>query len=144
MPPFSEDDVAVQIPAALIAPLTRMGERVAALEARATTEIASLKRDTEVIRAAIHDINNNQQRFVAAEQQCASGLALLTEKMAGHTDQIAAIATSIHEFATARSRAEGAWWATGKIAIVASTCLSGLAAAVTATLWALNHLSIHP
>lgn len=45
--------------------LTRMGERVAALEARSTTEIAALKKDTEVIRSSMHDIGNTLQQFIA-------------------------------------------------------------------------------
>lgn len=132
-----------QVPSSLVVPLTRMGERVAALEARATSEIAALKKDTEIIRTAIHDINNNQQRIFAAEQQCANGLATLVEKMTSHAEQIASIAKSIHEFGALRVHAEGAWWAAGKIALVLSTTLGTIAASVTVMWWALQHVSVH-
>jgi hypothetical protein len=54
-----------------------MGERVAILE----TRIAALKEDTTTIRAGMHGMNNEMQKFVAAEAQCVNKLALILEAL---------------------------------------------------------------
>lgn len=66
-----------------------MGERVAVLE----TRIASLKEDTATIRSNIHGINNEMQRFVAAEMQCVDKLAKILEAIKDLPLVVAAVAT---------------------------------------------------
>jgi hypothetical protein len=136
---LSPEDAHV-IPSAMLAPLTRMGERLAGLEARATVEIAALKQDTQVIRSSMHDTNNNMQLFVAAERQCASSLATLSVQMQTHTEALTSLAKQVTDLHIARSQAQGAWWATGKIALILATCLSGIAAAITFVLSLAPHL----
>ncbi len=54
-----------------------MGERVAILE----TRIAALKEDTTTIRAGMHGMNNEMQKFVAAETQCVNKLAQILDAL---------------------------------------------------------------
>lgn len=54
-----------QLPSASM--LTRMGERLAALEARANSEIASLKGDTEAIRRLLHESNQTLTAFIGQQ-----------------------------------------------------------------------------
>lgn len=65
----------------LIGPLSRMGERVAALEAKHD----AMKGDTEVIRRSVHDMNQEIQKVVLTEHQCLmrlENLTTLVEKLA--------------------------------------------------------------
>lgn len=66
-----------------------MAERVAVLE----TKTNSLKEDTSVIRSNIHGINNEMQKFVAAEQRCADNLGKILEAIKDLPMVIAAVAT---------------------------------------------------
>jgi len=52
-----------------------MAERVAILE----TRVGSLKEDTVSIRTNIHGINNEMQKFVAAEMRCVDHLGKILE-----------------------------------------------------------------
>ena len=66
-----------------------MAERVAVLE----TKTNSLKEDTSVIRSNIHGINNEMQKFVAAEMRCADNLAKILEAIKDLPLIVAAVAT---------------------------------------------------
>lgn len=66
-----------------------MAERVAVLE----TKTNSLKEDTSVIRANIHGINNEMQKFVAAEQRCVDHLGKILEATKDLPLVVAAVAT---------------------------------------------------
>lgn len=66
-----------------------MAERVAVLE----TRVGSLKEDTSSIRSNIHGINNEMQRFVAAEMRCAENLAKILEGIKDLPIVVAAVAT---------------------------------------------------
>ena len=46
--------------------ISRLGERVAALEARSVAEIAALKDDTAHIRSTQHEFANQMQVFISA------------------------------------------------------------------------------
>src|SRR5690348_14802541 len=48
--------------------ISRMGERLAALEAASKLEIAALKQDTETIRANLHRALNTMQEFIVSAQ----------------------------------------------------------------------------
>jgi predicted component of type VI protein secretion system len=65
-----------------------MAERVAVLE----TKTNSLKEDTSVIRANIHGINNEMQKFVAAEMRCVEHLAKILEAIKDMPMLIGAVA----------------------------------------------------
>ena len=52
-----------------------MAERVAVLE----TRVGALKEDTSSIRSNIHGINNEMQKFVAAEVRCVDHLGKILE-----------------------------------------------------------------
>lgn len=52
-----------------------MAERVAVLE----TRVGALKEDTSSIRSNIHGINNEMQKFVAAEMRCVDHLAKILD-----------------------------------------------------------------
>lgn len=132
LPP--EDAAAPYVPFAVI---TRMSERVAAIEARVAVEIANLKEDTKVIRSAIHEINNNSQQTLAAEVQCASALKSLDERQKEHVAELQTIKGLVETLQADRTRLDGAWWALGKLAVIGSF----LAAAFW---WAWQHLTIRP
>ena len=53
-----------EVEGGLLNTLTRMGERLAALEARNGAEIDALKRDTEAIRDQGHKLRNELQEFI--------------------------------------------------------------------------------
>lgn len=135
------------IPLALIGPMTRTGERVSAVEVK--TE--ALKEDTRVIRGAIHDINNNILKIFGVEQECSKSLALMAVQMseaarlnAEHTAQIAALTKNISELNTLRAQGEGAWFATGKLALVLGAVATGIAAAVSVVYWIATHITLNP
>jgi len=58
--------------------VSRLGERVAALEARASAEIAALKDDTAHIRHTQHEVANTIQGFIATSS---TNQLLLTEHL---------------------------------------------------------------
>ena len=62
MPP---DDAQMDATANVI---SRMGERLASLEASTRLEIAALKQDTETIRSNLHRALNTMQEFIISSQ----------------------------------------------------------------------------
>lgn len=123
------------LPGAMLAPMTRMGEAIARLDGRVNAEIAALKKDTEMIRGAQHDQAATMQQFVAAERDCARGLATLTEKVIQLADQLGRLSLAVEANATARTKAEGAWWALTKAALILCAVGSGIVVAVSAAGW---------
>jgi hypothetical protein len=57
--------------------MSRMGERVAGLEAR----LEALKGDTETTRSSIHAINGELQKIVIVEEGCRQSLLHLTNQV---------------------------------------------------------------
>lgn len=70
--------------------LIAIAERVAVVE----TQQRANKEDMNVVRSSLHLINNEMQKFVAAEQQCASYLRQIAES----TKDIPALATASSAF----------------------------------------------
>lgn len=66
-----------------------MAERVAVVE----TRMSALKEDTTTIRASLHSVNNEMQRFVSAEMQCADKLAKILDAIKDLPLVVAAVAT---------------------------------------------------
>ena len=64
-----------------------MAERVAVLE----TRVGALKEDTSSIRSNIHGINNEMQKFVAAEMRCVDHLGKILEAIKDLPILIAAV-----------------------------------------------------
>ncbi len=58
--------------------ISAMGERVAVVE----TKLGSLKDDTAIIRAALHAVNGEMQKFVGLEAQCVAHLGAIREQTA--------------------------------------------------------------
>lgn len=114
MDQLNADEVAA-LPGAYLGTLTRMGERIASVDARLTAEVAAIKEDTSRIRTGQHDINNTLMRSIAAEQECAFGLKQLTAQLTSHTEQLTSLAASVRELATVKAQAEGAWFVAGKV-----------------------------
>jgi uncharacterized protein YgbK (DUF1537 family) len=69
--------------------VSSMAERVAVLE----TRVVALKEDTSTIRSSVQGINNEMQRFVAVEMQCAEKLAKILEAIKDLPLVVAAVAT---------------------------------------------------
>lgn len=136
------EDAAGVIPSTMANQLTRIGERVAQLDGRVTSDIAALKQDTQSIRAAMHDQNNTMQRFVAAEMQCAAGLATLTERVTQLAAQITPLAASVADLGAARHRVEGGWIAFAKMIGAIGFIGSGIGAAVTVMVYLLKNFTI--
>ena len=65
-----------------------MAERVAVLE----TRVGSLKEDTASIRSNIHGINNEMQKFVAAEMRCVEHLGKILDAIKDLPTIIGAVA----------------------------------------------------
>lgn len=82
------EDQRHMLPSALLGPLTRMGEKVAAIEGRFGAEITALKEDTAQIRRMLHDMANAQQVSIGAEARCALQLVSISEKLSAHADQV--------------------------------------------------------
>jgi hypothetical protein len=124
--------------------LTRLAERLAGLEARTATETATLKEDTRAIRAMFHEMANRMQVFVGAEERTGAALRMLDARFADHSNEIARLVATVERLVTAKTKAEGAWWIIGKIALVLGFVGSGIAAAATTVWWALTHLAMKP
>lgn len=109
--------------------LTRMGERVAALEVRAD----GLKEDTAHIRASMHDIKNEQQKAVVAELACAKALAGLEQKVGMLATQVSDFAEKVGVITAHHQQGTGAWRTLGRIGLFivgAFTCLGALTSAI--------------
>jgi len=109
--------------------LTRMGERVAALEVRAD----GLKEDTAHIRASVHEIKNEQQKAVAAEIACAKALGALEQHVATLTAQVAALMAT-HQQGT------GAWRTLGRIGLFTVGAFTCLGAVVSSVILVAEHI----
>lgn len=141
------------IPAFLVGPMTRMGERVAASEARFTAEISALKEDTRTIRHAVHSINNALHVAGIAERQSAIEIAklsekvgssaeLLTSKMAATAEQLDSLATKVDVLTVAKNHVEGGWWAMVKGAAILTGIASAAGAISTLAWWIVQHIKI--
>lgn len=64
--------------------MTRMGERVAALEARSGAEIAALKADTAMIRSQGHELNNRLQEVIGLFSAGQNNLGRAQATLEGH------------------------------------------------------------
>lgn len=91
MPDDNQSDAAHN---SIYSTLSRMGERVAKLEANHE----ALKGDTEVIRHSIHAINQELQKVVIAEQNCMNSLVNLTNQVNRLVDAAPAIAGAVSTF----------------------------------------------
>lgn len=121
--PEGADDISA------LAPLTRMGERVASSEAK----IEALREDTRTIRSSIHTINGEIQKMVILEERCAASLKSIEDQNRQQNQDIRTLLT-------AQQKADGAIWATARIASVVVTLLAGLAVIVGAIIWGFEHL----
>lgn len=108
--------------------LTRQGEKVAALEERTT----ALKLDTEVIRSAIHDINNKMQAFIALEQQCSSSLKTLVEAVNAHSHILEGLSQT-------KAQWTGVWWAIVRVCAVIVGAFGILGSTIAFAGWMLEH-----
>ena len=82
MPPTAEPPTIVDART-----VNSMAERVAVLE----TRVGALKEDTSSIRSNIHGINNEMQKFVAAEMRCVDHLGKILEAIKDLPVLIAAV-----------------------------------------------------
>ena len=120
-------------------PLTRLGERVAAIEAK----YEGLKSDTSSIRSTLHDTHNRMQEFVAMERQCATNLERLSLIQVNVSEQVTKLATAVEVLISAKARGEGALWASIKIITLIAAVTSGLAVVLGGLGWALEHLTFN-
>jgi len=132
--------------AAALNQASRMGERLAALEAASVTRMAGFSEDLRVVRQNLHDIRGQMQISMAAEQRCISSLAVIERiqseqdtaarhRSAEHAAQIDKIMAALERIAADRARAEGAWWFATKAA-------AAIAALLGAGWWAITHLAV--
>jgi chromosome segregation ATPase len=119
-------------------PLTRLGERVAVIEAN----YSNLKEDTASIRSNIHHSNNKMQELIALERECSMSLDQLVSAQATMAQQVRSLAESVNTLLIAKSKGEGAWFATTRITVFVLSILTGAATVVAGVMWALGHLSI--
>jgi chromosome segregation ATPase len=74
--------------------MSRMGERVAGLEAR----LEALKGDTETTRSSIHAINGELQKIVIVEEGCRQSLLHLTNQVTTLVNAAPAIQAAVQTF----------------------------------------------
>ena len=115
--------------------LTRMGERVAALEVRAD----GLKEDTTHIRSTIHEIKNEQQKAVAAELACAKSLAALEQNVSGLTRQMSDFALKMADLMAHHQQGTGAWRTMGRIGLVIGGICTSIGAVASAIILVSEH-----
>lgn len=115
---MSSDAEAV-VPISVIAPMTRMGERVAVVE----QQCIALKEDSQVIRRSLHEINNHMQSFIRNEEQCAAQLRAQAAAMLTHSDALKGLDGRLDALHAAKSHSDGAAWAYTKLI---STIVSGV------------------
>lgn len=85
---------AADLPVAESRTIIAMSERLAKVEERQQ----STREDLTVVRATLHSINNEMQKFVAAEQKCADYLSRIAES----TKDLPAIANAVASFTEMR------------------------------------------
>jgi hypothetical protein len=78
--------------------MSRMGERVAGLEAR----MEALKGDTETTRSSIHAINGELQKIVIVEEGCRQSLLHLTTQVTMLVQAAPALAAGVQTFEAMR------------------------------------------
>lgn len=108
--------------------LTRMGERVSALEERTRT----LKEDTAIIRSTIHDVNSKLQQFIILGQQTDSSLKNLAHLMSVNGDKL-------NNLTDTKQQMVGVWWAIVRVCAVVVGAIGVLASIVAFAGWMLEH-----
>ena len=92
-----------------------IGERVAALEASTKSEFANLRKDTEVMRHATHEVNGKLQ--------------ILLIKLAGvenMTTDFRSLSTDVRSLMQGKHEQQGSWGATARISAVIVAALTTL------------------
>lgn len=119
--------------------VSAMGERVARVE----TKIEGVERDTGIIRAAIHEINNEMQKFVGLEAQCVAHLAQILEDGKRRDLVLSEIVGKVHALSDESFTRKGGWRAATRIAtaIMALITMSGTIAA--GIIWFLGKVVTH-
>lgn len=122
--------------------LVALSERVAVVE----TKVGALKEDTGVIRSTMHSINNEMQRFVSVEQQCAAAL----NQLVALTKDLPTIAEHARDFVAMRSgltsvieehhQRRGAWAAAATTGSVVLGSITVGGAIVGMVLWLMGHV----
>lgn len=143
------DNPVDQLPGSSVNLLSRMGERVARLEA--TQE--ALKGDTTNIRSSIHSINGELQKVVITQERSLTGLNALTAEVAKIVAASPAIERAVQAFEGMRSdlrtlieehhRRDGQHSNMQSVMLFLRGLLPWLVALAALAAWSWEHLSFH-
>jgi hypothetical protein len=122
-----------------LAPLTRMGERVAVLEEK----FSGLKGDTEMIRSNIHSINNTLQVAVGTDRELSAGVKSLAEGQSAHAEAMKELAVSVAVLTSKKDQMLGVWWAIVRVCAVVVGAFTLIGSVGAAVMWFLeNHIHL--
>jgi hypothetical protein len=126
--------------------IVALAENVAELR----NEMVHLKRDTEVIRAKGHDIDQRMQESIASDRINAAAIAKVIESQAATNNQLSALASTVEHLAVSvtnlmisRAKGEGAWTATFRIGAALAAMFTATAVVISGGAWALSNLTVH-
>lgn len=83
-----------------------------------------LRDDTKTIRASIHDINNEFQKFSGVERLWTTNLDNLTLQVSGVVTQMAALTKSVGDLTTLRDKGLGVWATVTRITVIVTGMLA--------------------
>jgi len=139
MPQETGQDIASA--SAALTQIARLAERLATVDARTATEIGVLKEDTRAIRSMFHEANNKMQVLIGAEERFASSIRGVEARFTEQSARMDRIIQIVEDLATARTKAEGAWWLFNRILGI-GFILSAISAAASASWFVMSRLSV--
>lgn len=119
---------------------SRMIERMIGFEARTDVQISVLNEDAKSVRTNLHDIRNQIQVLIGAEQRFTMAIQAIEQRFIAQDSKFDEIIRVIKNLTEVQNKAEGAWWILGKMLLAMMTIFSALGAAASVMYWFLTSI----